>query len=234
MNLKLTHAMNIQSIKAFSAIICVMLSICVQAASDTTAYQPKLGDILFQDLDCGEFCEGVDKVTRGDSGAKFNHVAIMVDPKQGRLIEAIPPVVQEITLDKFLDRSKDHQGRAKVFVYRLKARYQRTIPAAITYIRRQVGLPYDDAFLMPGNAFYCTSLIYAGFAEQLDNPFQLKPMTFKDPKTGKLARVWAEYFAGLGVKAPEGALGINPGAMSQSHALDLVVQFGLPDGYQEQ
>ena len=32
------------------------------------------GDLLFQDLDCGPFCDAIEKVTEGYRGAQLSHV----------------------------------------------------------------------------------------------------------------------------------------------------------------
>lgn len=47
-------------------------------------------------------------------------------------------------------------------------------------------------------------------------------MTFKSPGSDEITEGWKEYFDKLHLPVPEGELGINPGAMSQSDVIDIV------------
>ncbi|MHC4724324.1 MAG: hypothetical protein ACYS9V_08765 [Planctomycetota bacterium] len=40
-------------------------------------FEPKEGDLLFQDLDCGPLCDAIEKVTTGYQGSNFSHVGIL-------------------------------------------------------------------------------------------------------------------------------------------------------------
>ena len=41
-------------------------------------------------------------------------------------------------------------------------------------------------------------------------------------------KLWEEYYKDLGIKVPEGDLGINPGNMSISNNIEIVHHFGKP------
>jgi hypothetical protein len=58
-------------------------------------------------------------------------------------------------------------------------------------------------------------------------------MTFVDPRTGGTFPIWQEYFAKLGVAIPEGKLGINPGEISRSKVIDIIYNYGIPDGWRK-
>ena len=75
---------------------------------DYSKFQLQSGDFLFQDGDCGSFCEAIEKVTFGVDGARFSHVG-MVIPKGKDLvvIEAVSAGVVETPLDTFFNRSFD-------------------------------------------------------------------------------------------------------------------------------
>ena len=70
------------------------------------------GDILFQDSDCGPFCEAIEKVTFGVNGAKFSHVGMVIPEANNQLviIEAITAGVVKTPLDTFFNRSFDADG----------------------------------------------------------------------------------------------------------------------------
>lgn len=197
-------------------------------------FELRIGDLLFQDLDCGPLCEAIEAVTQGARGAKLSHVAMVTEiGASPRAIEAHALGVAEIGLDEFLARSRDREGRPKVLVGRLGASFLRLIPAAVRAARERLGKPYDEAFRMNNGAYYCSELLYDAFLEANDGRpvFELEPMTFRDPATGETAAVWAEYFQKRGEPVPEGLPGLNPGGMSTSPVLSVVHAFGAPEGW---
>jgi Permuted papain-like amidase enzyme, YaeF/YiiX, C92 family len=203
----------------------------VLSARGGSAIQP--GDLLFQDQDCGPLCDAIEKVTTGYQGADFSHVGIAAKDDSGRLvvIEAVSSGVQITPLQTFLARSLDETGRPKVAVGRLKAPYRHLIPSAIKEAFSLRGRPYDKLFAFDNGAYYCSELIYEVFRRANgDIPvFAARPMTFKDPNTGRTDPVWRQYFKELGVPVPEGRPGINPGGLSCSGALTMYRINGTPN-----
>ncbi len=193
------------------------------------------GDILFQDLDCGLFCDAIEKVTQGYKGAKFSHVAIAVLDKEGNIfvIEAVSKGVSILSLNDFLAKTYDSLHQPKVMVGRLKPEYQYLIPKAIEEAYKLVGQPYDDVFCITNNNYYCSELIYEIFKKANNNHafFTLHPMTFKDPETGKTFPAWVDYFKDLNQPIPEGELGNAPGDLSLSEKIKIVHLYGIPNGY---
>ena len=240
--------MRLFSLSSLVYFLCLFVSSCNPSASEqssTTANQDasieyasfKLepGDILFQDSDCGPFCESIEKVTNGVSGAKFSHVGLLTTNAANEyvILEAITAGVVETPLDSFFTRSYDENGNSKVVVGRLKQEHKSLIPTALKFAEGQLGRAYDDVFDITNDKYYCSELIYDAFKHaNNDEPiFQLQPMTFNDPDTKAIFPIWETYFHELNVAVPEGEAGLNPGGMSMSPYLDIVHFYGRPQGY---
>ena len=191
----------------------------------------QIGDIFFQDLDCGPPCQAIEAVTSGYQGAQLSHCAIITSVGTSNhdtiLTEAIGETVTQTTLHDFLNRSN------KVFVGRLIDEYQYMIPDAITYIQTDLnGKPYDYIFDITDDTYYCSEIIYEGLkkADNTQELFSLKPMTFNEPGTDMPFVHWVDYYEDLGHPIPEGALGLNPGRMSRSDAIDIIHVYEKPTG----
>ena len=114
----------------------------------------QVGDILFQDLDCGPPCEAIEAVTSGYNGAQLSHNGIITEIKGNKfsqifVVEAIGERVVKTPLDNFLKRSN------KVIVGRLKPDYTYMISDAINYIENSIlGKPYDYIFDLENDTYY--------------------------------------------------------------------------------
>lgn len=195
------------------------------------------GDILFQDLDCGELCEAIEKVTAGRNGANLSHIGIVAKNPKGDLvvIEATADGVKPTPIESFLNRSCDRQGRPKVLMGRLNSDLQQLIPKAVEQARLLIGKSYDKQFEIGDDEYYCSELIYHIFLKANDDKalFELQPMTFCDPDTDMILPAWQKYFDELDIPVPQGEPGINPGGISQSPGLTIIHSFGNVDGYQK-
>ena len=241
MDLQLINYINRKQMRRFILIIFLVQSAILMNVNasygQSDSFELREGDILFQDLDCGSFCNAVEKVTRGYNGSKFSHVALVVKDKNGELavIEAISKGVCLTPLHIFLAKSKDKNNNPKVMVGRLKSKYKLLIPKAIEEAYKLIGRPYDDVFCITNNDYYCSELIYAVFktANKGKPLFYLYPMTFKDPETGKTFPAWIDYYKELNKPIPEGELGNGPGSISLSRKIQIVHLYGIPTGYKE-
>ncbi|MBW3468719.1 YiiX/YebB-like N1pC/P60 family cysteine hydrolase [Arthrospiribacter ruber] len=180
------------------------------------------GDILFQDGNCGDFCEAIRKVTNGYEGENFTHNGLlMMENDQWYVLEAIGQGVSQTLLSEFLERYVDEKGSPKVMLGRLKDDYRYLIPDAILEAKTKIGKPYDHEFDFENDAYYCSELIHFAFKKANDgvDVFEPQPMTYVDPETGMLFSIWEEYFGTLGIEVPEGKPGLNPGGMSLSPIL---------------
>jgi uncharacterized protein YycO len=181
------------------------------------------GDILFQDLNCGELCDAIETVTEGYKGRKFSHCGLVV--KQGdslMILEAIGDKVQLNTLKAFVRRSGDTAEVKNLLLGRLKPSYLKILPNALQFAMSQIGKPYDDAFLIGNGKWYCSELIYEAFNKNGMPIFTLEPMTFKNPMTKDFFPAWINYYDNLKIPIPEKEPGINPGLMSRSDKLDII------------
>ena len=194
----------------------------------------QVGDILFQDLDCGPPCEAIEAVTSGYNGAQLSHNGIITEIKGNKfsqifVVEAIGERVVKTPLDKFLKRSN------KVIVGRLKPDYTYMISDAINYIENAIlGTPYDYIFDLENDTYYCSEVIYQGFqsSDSTQNLFAINPMTFNEPNSNNPFVHWVTYYEELNAAIPEGELGLNPGGMSQSDKIDIIYTFEKPSGMQ--
>lgn len=205
-------------------IFFIWVVFCCSSCEDAKEFTWKEGDILFQDGDCGNFCEAIRKVTQGYQGRDFSHNGLLIkDENEWKVLEAVGRGVVLTPLDEFLNRHLDSIGNPKVMVGRLNAQYQQLIPKAIRIGKGHLGKPYDHYFDFENDAFYCSELIYFAFKEANEGSdlFLPKPMTYKDPDTGELFGIWDQYFKELGVEVPEGKPGLNPGGMSLEPVLQM-------------
>ena len=196
---------------------------------NSLAYTPKVGDFLFQDLNCGTLCEAITDVTYGYDKTQISHVAMIVSvAKNIEVIEASGKNVHVISLQDFLKRSIDKRGRPRVLVGRLKKELADLIPKAINYALSWKGLPYNDSFKSDNkfHTFYCSQLIYDAFMLANNNKpiFAINHMTFR--RNGKTLPAWKHYFHKIHFPIPEGVVGTNPGILSRSHSLKIIYSYG--------
>ncbi len=183
------------------------------------------GDLLFQDLNCGELCDAIEAVTEGVDGKDFSHCAMVVKINDTlKVVEAIGDKVQVNTLKDFFARSGDTASIQNITVGRVLEKYQPLVAKAALKAKAHIGDPYDDVFLMNNNSWYCSELLFDAFKEANDAKdfFELNPMTFKDPKTNDFFPAWVDYYQQLNQDIPEGKPGINPGLISRSDKIQIV------------
>ncbi|MFT4095265.1 MAG: YiiX/YebB-like N1pC/P60 family cysteine hydrolase [Niabella sp.] len=203
----------------FSFLVCSVLI----NAQTVTAGRLKNGDLLFQNLDCGDMCDAIEAVTTGWHNRQFSHVGIVEKINDTIYVwESMGPGVRKVLLAPFRKRSG-----YKLAIGRLKAPYQKLIPAALRYIHRNEGVGYDDAFLYNNGKYYCSELIYDAFkyAHNGKPIFKLYPMTFKQPHSPVYFPVWVEYYRKLNMAIPEGEPGCNPGGLSRSDKIKIIEEF---------
>jgi hypothetical protein len=183
------------------------------------------GDLLFQDLNCGDLCDAIETVTQGINGRDFSHCAMVV--KMGdslKVIEAIGSQVQVNTIQDFFARSGDTDTIRNIVIARVHPSYDPILKRAIMYAKEQIGQPYDDEFLLNNGKWYCSELLYESFKSGNNQKefFVLEPMTFKDPTTKSYFPAWIDYYKKLNAEIPEGKYGINPGLISRSDKLKII------------
>ena len=163
----------------------------------------KQGDLIFQNLDCGDFCEAIEAVTPDYKGEYYSHVGIVVE------------------IDDFLKRT----NFTDVKVGRLK-NFKKFRGFSLEEIKKYQSKPYDSVFSISNDAYYCSELVYFLYKNTDNKPiFELKPMTFKKPGTNEIFDIWKEYFEKMNKEVPENEPGTNPGSIINSSFL---IVFDIP------
>lgn len=217
--------------KYTSLLFCILLLACNHMPNNRP-FQLQAGDLLFQDLDCGPFCEAIEAVTTGADSTCLSHIGMVVSTKANalRVIEAISSGVVLTPLDSFLLRSEEANGSSRVLVGRVKPQFKQLLKKATERAFLHLGKPYDTVFNINNSAFYCSELIYEAFGKIQENEafFPLSKMTFKAPGTDQFFPAWENYFKDMGTPIPEGAPGLNPGSISRDPKIDIVYRYGNP------
>ena len=183
------------------------------------------GDLLFQDLDCGDLCDAIETVTEGVNGKDFSHCGMVIKINDSlKVIEAIGEQVQVNSIATFLARSGDSETLQNTTVARVKSGYASLISKATVYAIQQIGEPYDHEFILDNGSWYCSELLYEAFKDANNDKdfFELAPMTYKDPKTKSFFPAWVEYYKILNKDIPEGKPGLNPGSISRSDKIEII------------
>jgi len=180
------------------------------------------GDILFQDLDCGPLCEAIEAVTEGVNGKDFSHCGMVVEVDGSlQVVEAISKGGVVLTpVEQFIARS----GAENITHTRLKPAHRYALPMATAFAIDQVGMPYDEEYILKNGRFYCSELLYESFkmANKNKDFFQLYPMTYKQPRSQDFFPAWEAYYEKLDKPIPEGKPGLNPGSISRSDKLMVI------------
>lgn len=215
---KFKKQMIIKSIVA--GFLCLIPLLLTQCSTQKNTVQLQNGDLLFVTAKETGLSGAINNVTQKQKTASFDHIGIL--EKEGNklfVLHAAPKGgSQKQSLKEFVeDQKKDQQN---IVVYRLKAEYQKSIPIAIEKAHSMLGKPYNFNYILDENSYYCSDFIERAFRE--DNIFKLEPMTFIDPKTGKVNAFWEEFYGKKNLKVPEGEPGCNPNGLAGSEKLERV------------
>ena len=158
-------------IAIFSAIFAGCNAHLQKTTRNSAPYTFQNGDLLFQDLDCGDLCDAIEKVTKGVHGKSFSHIGLVyARPDSTFVIESIGKNVHLTPVQDFVNRNKDANGKPKIVAGRLKPSYQSLNAPALQYALKQLGTPYDDAFLYDNKKYYCSELLYDAYKAANHNP----------------------------------------------------------------
>jgi uncharacterized protein YycO len=129
--------------------LVVFAVICM--ACSGAGYQPRNGDIVFQDLKTAS-SEAIKAATE----SPYSHCGIVKQKGDGFVvIEAVGPV-REIDLESWI---ADGDGHFSAF--RLKENAE--LGKAITVAEHFLGLPYDHVYAWGDDEFYCSELVYKAY-----------------------------------------------------------------------
>lgn len=203
-----------------TGLLCLLILLLIQCTAHQNTVQLQNGDLLFVTAKETGLSGAINNVTQKQKVASFDHIGIL--EKDGRkmfVLHAAPKGgSQKQSLNDFIkDQKRDQQN---VVVYRLKPEYQKTIPAAIEKAYSMLGKPYNFNYILDEGAYYCSDFVERAFRE--DHIFKLEPMTFLDPKTGKINTFWEDFYSKKNLKVPEGEPGCNPNGLAGSEKLERV------------
>ena len=207
--------------------LLLTLSILLRTTGYSQAPQLQPGDLLFQDSDCGPFCDAIEKVTEGVDGLDFSHVGMVVMLADTLVVvEAGGNGVVLSPIDTFLQRSLSNDGKPKVVLGRLKENKWAYKADWQKLLASYLGLGYDSEFELGDDEYYCSELVEDIMQDVTGKPFfEVNGMTFKDPDTDDFFPIWVNYFEDLGIPIPEGEPGYNPGMMSRSEKLEIIYKY---------
>lgn len=195
-----------------------VFSVKAQYSPDELNLDLQTGDLLFCSPTSGELSKAIDQATQTEQATHFDHIGIIdiqndtvyvlhSEPKKG--------VCRE-TLGQFFF---SYQEKVTISIYRLNDKFLNAIPAAIQKANALLRQPYNYSYILKDPGLYCSEYIYEIFAA--DSIFTLKPMTFKNPKTGQFLAAWVSHYKKLGIPIPEGEPGCNPNGMAASEKLEM-------------
>lgn len=172
----------------------------------------KNGDLLFIQAKEENLSGAISRVTKSNNNISYDHIAIIERKKNEIYVLHAAPEKGSVkeNLQLFL---KDYE-RSNIDVYRLKDQYKMSINSAIATSNTLLNKPYNVAYVLDENSYYCSDFIERSFRK--DSIFNLKPMTFINPKTGKTDEYWQEFYNKLNLQVPEGKPGCNPNGLSTS------------------
>ncbi|MDA3862454.1 MAG: YiiX/YebB-like N1pC/P60 family cysteine hydrolase [Deltaproteobacteria bacterium] len=184
----------------------------------------KKGDLIFQKIECGDLCTAIAKSTAKKGYPDINHVAVVERVKPEIILIEAYKKVKRIKFAKFVERSVNSGGKAKILAGRVIQRYTGALPFVLEEMRARLGKPYDKYFLPANGAYYCSELISDSFAAKGYRIFPRRPMFFGE-KSSKSYRIWKKYFNKLGSIIPQGIPGTNPVQLMDSKAVKIYYNY---------
>lgn len=179
------------------------------------------GDLLFVAAKDSLLSGAIDRVTQTEEAHHYSHIALIEKDEAGKywvLHAGTRNGSERIPLDSFMEYAKE--DHSQLDVYRLKKEYRKAIPSAIKTAKTWLGKPYNYTYVLSDEKLYCSDFIQRSFAS--DAVFDLNPMTFINPQTGKIDETWVTFYNEQGLKVPEGKPGCNPNGIAASHKIKFI------------
>lgn len=175
------------------------------------------GDLLFvPSVDSG-LSGAINNVTQTEKKTSYDHIGIVKKEDHHLYVLHAAPKggSQKQKLQSFL--KEQTKAGQKIDVYRLKSEFHSSIPNSVSKAETLIGKPYNFNYILDENSYYCSDFVERAFRDH--QIFQLEPMTFIDPKTGKTNSFWEKFYQDKNIKVPEGELGCNPNGLASSEKL---------------
>lgn len=182
----------------------------------------KNGDIIFVEAKKENLSGAISRVTKSEKNIiSYDHVALVEITKtnQNILHSSTKNGSEKLSLRKFIKKNK--KENRQMDIYRLKTPYQKCINEAMDRANAMLGHPYNFLYIPNENSYYCSDFVERAYRNC--DIFQLHPMTFINPSTGKIDDFWANLYQSKNIEIPEGKLGCNPNGISQSNKIEKIL-----------
>lgn len=180
----------------------------------------KNGDFLFLIASNEGLSHAINEVTEGDSIRNYSHQGLLQIQGTDTFVWHSAPGKGVVRESLSLFRSNEKGGLREMHVYRLHDSMTKALPVIWKRANVLLGKPYNETYVMEDDGYYCSEFVYALYSTY--GIFALKPMSFRDEKTGEIPAFWLEHYQKLGIQVPEGKPGCNPNGMAASPYLTRV------------
>lgn len=190
------------------------------SAQKLTVQNLRSGDLIFIGAEKINLSGAINRVTQRQDSIAFDHIAIVEKTNDSLYVlhaSTKNGSVKE-NIQSFYKAQKNKDNR--LAVYRLKDDYQKAIPNALIVANTMLGKPYNWSYILNEERYYCSDFIERAFRK--DHIFTLEPMTFVNPKTGKIDDFWVEFYKKQNLEVPEGKPGCNPNGLAHSNKLAFI------------
>ena len=180
----------------------------------------KNGDLLFVTAQQENLSGAINRVTQTKKTENYDHNGIVEKTKTSIFVLHAAPKggSQKESLQSFIKNQSE--GNAEIYLYRLKPEFQYSIPEAIKKANSLLGKPYNFNYILNDETLYCSDFIERIFRN--NHIFELKSMTFINPKTGKTDDFWLKFYQEKNLEVPEGKMGCNPNGLAGSEKLLII------------
>lgn len=117
------------------------------------------GDLVFQDLACGERCALIRDVT----SSPYSHVGVVLEEQGERVVWEASGPVRSVPLGEWAMHGRDHL----VAVYRPRAALLAHRARVEREVRRFAGRPYDGFYGWDEERIYCSELVAKAYRNAL-------------------------------------------------------------------
>ncbi|MBN3581901.1 hypothetical protein JYB64_05835 [Algoriphagus aestuarii] len=219
-------------VKVLSKILICLFLLCISVSTvlsqQTVPYlnlELQNGDLIFVGAEKENLSGAINRVTQKTELVSFDHVG-MIEIHQDSLF-IIHASTRKGSVREPLDSLvfRNNLTPEKFAIYRLKKDYQHSINQAIKESKSLLGRPYNWSYVLNDSSLYCSDFVERAFRHAAI--FQLEPMTFINPETGKTDAFWVEFYSKQGMEVPEGKLGCNPNGLAASGKLEFIGYLNL-------
>ena len=141
-----------------------------------------------------------------DATGQVTHVGIMITQKgKHYVVDATPEYgVSKRTFEEWEKaKAPDEQVLCLQPTFHFDIHYLKEV------CEHAVGSPYDSAFSIYNNRYYCSELVQLAYASIGEYVIPLQPMNWRN-SDGDMPSFWTEWFDRIGTPIPEGEPGTNP------------------------